>query len=70
MIPKKEHLKQIERFHEIFESIDKKIEENKEKSDFVLLQKYFELTSKIWPVIDNYIEEIKDILDRFESKNK
>lgn len=70
MIPKKEHLKQIERFHEIFESVDKKIEENKEDSDFILLQKYFELTSKIWPVIDNYIEEIKDILDRFESKSK
>lgn len=66
MIPKKEHLKQIERFHELLEIIDKQIEEKGKDAEFDLLQKYFELTSKIWPMIDDSIERIKDELDNFE----
>lgn len=66
MIPKNEHIKQIERFHGLVETMDRQIEEKGENAEFELLQKYFELTSKIWPIVDTCIEKIKDSLDEFE----
>jgi len=66
MIPKNEHIKQIERFHNLLETIDKQIEEKGKDAGFELLKKYFELTSKIWPFVDDCIEQIKDRLDMFE----
>lgn len=67
MIPREEHLKQINRFHDMLKKIDDEIERQGEVGpDISLLSKYFELTSKVWPVVDNSIEQIKDRLDEFE----
>jgi hypothetical protein len=67
MIPREEHLKQVNRFHDMLEKVDKGIEQTKiGERDFNLLRQYFELTSKVWPVVDNSIEQIKDRLDEFE----
>lgn len=33
-----------------------------------LLVKYFQLTSKVWPFVDDKICDIKDKLDEFENK--
>jgi hypothetical protein len=68
MIPREEHLKQINRFHDMLEKVNKGIDEQTKigESDFNLLSQHFELTSKIWPVVDNSIEQIKDRLDEFE----
>ena len=66
MIPKKEHLKQIERFHTLLETIHKKIEYKGKDAGLEAFQQYFELTSKVWPMIDNYIEIIKNKLDKFD----
>lgn len=61
MLPRAEHLKQINRFHDLFESIDKKIEIGK-SADFdtnvsderyTLLKQYFDLTSNVWPIVDD-----------------
>ncbi|MDI3349963.1 hypothetical protein [Mycoplasmopsis arginini] len=68
MIPREEHLKQVNRFHDMLESVDNKIEELTTDSTPELLSKYFELTSKIWPLVDDSIEKIKDRLDEFERK--
>lgn len=78
MLPRVEHIKQINRFHDLLESIDKKIELGK-PADFdttvsderyTLLKQYFDLTSKVWPIVDDCIEKIKDELDTFERNNK
>lgn len=68
MIPREEHLKQVNRFHDMLEKVDKGIEEQTKigESDFNLLRQYFELTSKVWPLVDDSIEQIKDRLDEFE----
>jgi len=63
MIPRKEHLKQINRFHDLVEGIDKKIEIAKEDEQFDLLQKYFKLTSKTWVKLDDAIDSLKNELD-------
>lgn len=70
MIPKKEHLKQIERFHNLFETIDKEIEEKGDNAGLDQYQKYFDLTSEVWPMVDDCIEQIKCRLDEFERKFK
>ena len=67
MIPKKDHIAEIERFHNMVTVIDNSIKDN--PRDFEALAKYFELTSKIWPIVDDAIEEIKDALDEFELAN-
>lgn len=69
MIPKKEHINQIERFHNLIEDIGKKIEKSGSDTDLEVYLKYFELTSKIWSMVDDCIEKIKDELDRFENQN-
>ena len=67
MIPREEHIKQVNRFHDILEQVDKEIEKTKEIGpDISLLSQYFELTSKIWPLVDDSIEKIKFRLDEFE----
>lgn len=66
MIPKKEHLKQIERFHTLLEAVHKKIEYKGKDAGLEAFQQYFELTSKVWPMIDNYIEIIKNKLDEID----
>lgn len=70
MIPKKEHINQIERFHNLIEDIGKKIEKSGSDTDLEVYLKYFELTSKIWPMVDDCIEKIKDeFLSDFKSGN-
>ena len=59
-------IKQIERFHELLETIDKQITEKGKDAGSELLEKYFELTSKVWPMVDDCIEQIKHRLDKFE----
>lgn len=66
MIPREEHLKQVNRFHDMLGKIDKEIEEKGENADHNLYFKYFNLTSKVWPLVDDCIEQIKDKLDEFE----
>lgn len=67
MIPREEHLKQINRFHDMLKKIDDEIERQGEVGpDISLLSKYFELTSKIWPLVDDCVEKIKFRLDEFE----
>jgi len=79
MLPKKEHIKQIERFHNLIETIDKQIKELKGVDDLEstdpndnldIYMKYYTLSSKIWPLVDECIEEIKDKLDAFEDVYK
>ncbi len=71
MIPREEHLKQVNRFHDMLEKVDKGIEQTKiGERDFNLLRQYFELTSKVWPVVDDCIEKIKFRLDEFEENHK
>lgn len=67
MIPREEHLKQVNRFHDMLEKVDNEIE--KQGVDNVkaeLLLEYFSLTSKVWPLVDECIERIKYRLDEFE----
>jgi hypothetical protein len=67
MIPREEHLKQVNRFHDMLEKVDKEIE--KQGVDNVnpeLLFEYFILSSKVWPLVDDSIEKIKFRLDEFE----
>jgi hypothetical protein len=72
MIPRKEHLKQVNRFHDLVESIDKQIElarlspTTDPDKVLKLLMQYFEITSKLWPIMDDKIEEIKNAIDKFE----
>lgn len=65
MISREEHLKQINRFHDMLEKVDKEIEEKGDNSDHDLYFKYFNLTSKVWPLVDDCIGQIKDKLDEF-----
>jgi hypothetical protein len=66
MIPREEHIKQVNRFHDMLEKVDKEIEERGENADHDLYFKYFNLTSKIWPLVDDCIDKIKFKLDEFE----
>jgi hypothetical protein len=70
MIPREEHLKQVNRFHDILEKLNKGIKEQTKigETDFYMLKQYFELTSKVWPLVDDCIEQIKFRLDEFEEK--
>ena len=79
MIPREEILKQINRFYDMVESIDKQIEErkgsitdetNKEEMDknFKLLRTYFKLTSKVGTKMQDAIDDLKTQLDIIEDK--
>jgi hypothetical protein len=67
MIPRKEILKQINRFYDLLESIDNQIEQKQDKADFELLKAYFELTSKVGPEMMYAIDSLKNKLDIIEN---
>lgn len=66
MIPREEHLKQINRFHDLVCEIDRKIQTAQGDEKIDLLQKYFKLTAKIWPKLDTAIDNLKIELDSIE----
>ena len=77
MIPREEILKQINRFYDMVESVDKQIEQRKESiSDetnkdemdinFKLLKTYFKLTSKVGTKMQDAIDDLKTQLDILE----
>jgi hypothetical protein len=78
MLPRKLHLEQVNRFHDLFEKIDQEIkaenakpEEEQDKDKlYDLYLNYFNLTTKIWPIADDAIESLKNALDSFEHTMK
>ncbi len=78
MIPREEILKQINRFYDMVESIDKQIEERKDipnetnpvemDKNFKLLRTYFKLTSKVGTKMQDAIDDLKTQLDIIEDK--
>lgn len=78
MIPREEILKQINRFYDMVESIDKQIEERKDipnetnpvemDINFKLLRTYFKLTSKVGTKMQDAIDDLKTQLDILEDK--
>jgi hypothetical protein len=68
MIPREEILKQINRFYDMVESIDKQIETDPVEMDknFKLLRTYFKLTSKVGTKMMNDIDDLKTQLDILE----
>ena len=71
MIDRKYHLEQINRFHDMVDSLTQKIKSTTDcdKRGELSLE-YFRLTTHVWPKIDDNIEAIKDLLDRFEREKK
>jgi len=65
MLPKKLHQEQLDRFFKAFDDLNKKIEIDKTYSskNYELYLTYFTLTQKIWPILDDATEKIKDELD-------
>jgi hypothetical protein len=80
MIPREEILKQINRFYDMVESIDKQIEQRKDipnetdpvemDINFKLLRTYFKLTSKVGTKMQDAIDDLKTQLDIIEDKNE
>jgi hypothetical protein len=78
MIPREEILKQINRFYDMVESIDKQIEQRKDipnetdpvemDINFKLLRTYFKLTSKVGTKMQDAIDDLKTQLDILEDK--
>ena len=78
MIPREEILKQINRFYDMVESIDKQIEERKDipnetnpvemDINFKLLRTYFKLTSKVGTKMQDAIDDLKTQLDIIEDE--
>ena len=78
MIPREEILKQINRFYDMVESVDKQIEQRKDipnetdpvemDKNFKLLRTYFKLTSKVGTKMINDIDDLKTQLDIIEDK--
>ena len=78
MIPREEILKQINRFYDMVESIDKQIEQRKDipnetdpvemDKNFKLLRTYFKLTSKVGTKMQDAIDDLKTQLDIIEDK--
>ena len=78
MIPREEILKQINRFYDMVESIDKQIEQRKDipnetdpvemDKNFKLLRTYFKLTSKVGTKMMNDIDDLKTQLDILEDE--
>ena len=69
MLPRKLHLEQVNRFHDMIDALDKKIkelvDEPKEKK-YPLALKYFQLVNDVWPSIDDLVEDLKFKLDEIE----
>lgn len=70
MISREEHLKQVNRFHDMLKEVDNEIEKFGADASPALLSKFFTLTSKVWPLVDDSIEKIKNRLDDFEDYNE
>jgi len=73
MISREEHLKQVNRFHDMLEKVDNGIQEKIKSGDsdtYELYHKYFILSAKVWPLVDDNIERIKNRLDDFEEFNE
>ena len=78
MIPRQEILKQINRFYDMLESVDKQIEQSKDITDETnkvqmddnlnLLMTYFKLTSKVGPQMMDAIDNLKTQLDILENE--
>ena len=78
MIPREEILKQINRFYDMVESVDKQIEQRKDipnetdpvemDKNFKLLRTYFKLTSKVGTKMQDAIDDLKTQLDILEDK--
>jgi hypothetical protein len=78
MIPREEILKQINRFYDMVESVDKQIEQRKDipnetdtvemDINFKLLRTYFKLTSKVGTKMQDAIDDLKTQLDILEDK--
>jgi hypothetical protein len=76
MIPREEILKQINRFYDMVESVDKQIEQRKDipnetdtvemDINFKLLRTYFKLTSKVGTKMQDAIDDLKNQLDIIE----
>jgi hypothetical protein len=76
MIPREEILKQINRFYDMVESVDKQIEQRKDipnetdpvemDKNFKLLRTYFKLTSKVGTKMQDAIDDLKTQLDIIE----
>jgi hypothetical protein len=76
MIPREEILKQINRFYDMVESVDKQIEQRKDipnetdpvemDINFKLLRNYFKLTSKVGTKMQDAIDDLKNQLDIIE----
>ena len=67
MLPRKLHLEEVNRFHDMFTTIDEliEVEEDKDKK-LELYMKYYDLT-KLWNEIDNFIElRVKQRLDAIQ----
>lgn len=63
MLPRKLHLDQVNRFHDLLVKLDKDIEsETDEDIKFTLLLNYYNMT-KIWIHLDNSIENIMQDLN-------
>ena len=70
MLPRKLHIESINKFHDRLDEVDKKImtlreEHGDETSEYTpevrdemykLTMEYFYLTSKVWPIIDDFCE--------------
>lgn len=73
MIPRKEILKQINRYYDLVESVDNQIEKIKDVANetdeveivnnYELLITYFKLTSKVGPKMFDSIDDLKNELD-------
>lgn len=74
MIPRQEIIKQINRFYDMVESIDKQIEQSKDNipdetnqdqmdANLKLLRTYFKLTSKVGTKMQDAIDDLKNQLD-------
>ena len=78
MMPREEILKQINRFYDMVESVDKQIEQRKDipnetdpvemDKNFKLLRTYFKLTSKVGTKMQDAIDDLKTQLDILEDK--
>jgi hypothetical protein len=71
MLPKKEHIKQIDNFFDLLKETDDKLESSEisdvEKMDLSIL--YYRLT-KLWNSIDDSTEKLRDELENLKRKHK
>lgn len=65
MLPRKLHLEQIDRLHDSYILVNKKIEEDSDKYENLIK---FRKIIKIWSEVDNLIETLKDKLDELDIK--